>query len=110
VEHLLALRAIPGLVTFRPADANEVAEAYRVIMLGVRRPEGDEAGNRAQRQQVLHWLVGRPILAHPDRIVEVAEAYRVIMQLKHQPAVLALSRQPLPTVDREKYAPASGGR
>lgn len=61
VEHLLALRAIPGLVTFRPADANEVAEAYRVIM-----------------------------------------------QLKHQPAVLALSRQPLPTVDREKYAPASG--
>ncbi|PFD64578.1 transketolase, partial [Bacillus cereus] len=31
VEHLLALRAIPGLVTFRPADANEVAEAYRVI-------------------------------------------------------------------------------
>ncbi|WP_288581365.1 transketolase [uncultured Methylobacterium sp.] len=61
VEHLLALRAIPGLVTFRPADANEVAEAYRVIM-----------------------------------------------QLKHQPAVLALSRQPLPTVDRDKYAPASG--
>ncbi|MET7243093.1 transketolase [Methylobacterium sp. EM32] len=61
VEHLLALRAIPGLVTFRPADANEVAEAYRVIM-----------------------------------------------NLKHQPAVLALSRQPLPTVDREKYAPASG--
>ncbi|AWB23853.1 transketolase [Methylobacterium currus] len=61
VEHLLALRAIPGLVTFRPADANEVAEAYRVIM-----------------------------------------------RLKHQPAVLALSRQPLPTVDRDKYAPASG--
>ncbi|SFV16542.1 transketolase [Methylobacterium sp. 174MFSha1.1] len=61
VEHLLALRAIPGLVTFRPADANEVAEAYRVIM-----------------------------------------------QLKHQPAVLALSRQPLPTVDRDKYGPASG--
>ncbi|GJD60129.1 transketolase [Methylobacterium frigidaeris] len=61
VEHMLALRAIPGLVTFRPADANEVAEAYRVIM-----------------------------------------------QLKHQPAVLALSRQPLPTVDRETYAPASG--
>jgi transketolase len=61
VEHLLALRAIPGLVTFRPGDANEVAEAYRVIM-----------------------------------------------NLKHQPAVLALSRQPLPTIDREKYAPASG--
>ena len=61
VEHLLALRAIPGLITLRPADANEVAEAYRVIM-----------------------------------------------GLKHQPAVLALSRQPLPTLDRSRYAPASG--
>ncbi|HUI28359.1 MAG TPA: transketolase [Candidatus Kryptonia bacterium] len=32
VEHLLSLRAIPGLVTIRPCDANEVAEAWRVIM------------------------------------------------------------------------------
>jgi transketolase len=55
------LRAIPGLVTLRPADANEVVEAYRYIM-----------------------------------------------QLRHEPAVLALSRQPLPTLDRGKYAPASG--
>jgi len=61
VEHLASLRAIPGLITFRPADANEVVEAYRYIM-----------------------------------------------QLRHQPAVLALSRQPLPTLDRAKYAPASG--
>jgi transketolase len=61
VEQLLTLRAIPGLVTLRPADANEVAEAYRVIM-----------------------------------------------SLKDQPAVLALSRQPLPTLDRSKYAAASG--
>jgi transketolase len=30
------------------------------------------------------------------------------MQLRHQPTVLALSRQPLPTLDRNKYAPASG--
>jgi transketolase len=30
------------------------------------------------------------------------------MQLRHEPAALALSRQPLPTLDREKYAPASG--
>jgi transketolase len=30
------------------------------------------------------------------------------MQLRHQPAVLALSRQPLPTLDRKRYAPASG--
>ena len=61
VEHLASLRAIPGLVTLRPGDANEVVEAYRYIM-----------------------------------------------QLRHQPAVLALSRQPLPTLDRSKYAPTAG--
>ena len=32
VEHLASLRAIPGLTTLRPADANEVVEAYRYIM------------------------------------------------------------------------------
>jgi len=32
VEHLAALRAIPGLVVLRPADANEVVEAYRTIL------------------------------------------------------------------------------
>jgi transketolase len=61
VEHLASLRAIPGLITLRPGDANEVVEAYRYIM-----------------------------------------------QLRHEPAVLALSRQPLPTLDRGRYAPASG--
>jgi transketolase len=61
VEHLASLRAIPGLITLRPGDANEVVEAYRYIG-----------------------------------------------KLQHQPAVLALSRQPLPTLDRSKYAPASG--
>jgi transketolase len=61
VEQLASLRAIPGLVTLRPGDANEVVEAYRYIV-----------------------------------------------QLRHEPAVLALSRQPLPTLDRSNYAPASG--
>ena len=61
VEQLASLRAIPGLVTLRPGDANEVVEAYRYIM-----------------------------------------------QLRHQPAVLVLSRQPLPTLDRTKYAPRRG--
>jgi transketolase len=32
VEQILALRSIPGLITLRPADANEVAEAWRVII------------------------------------------------------------------------------
>jgi transketolase len=61
VEQLVSLRAVPGLVVFRPADANEVVEAYRYIM-----------------------------------------------QLRHQPAAIALSRQPLPTFDRRKYASAAG--
>src|SRR5262249_12601750 len=61
VEHLASLRAIPGLVTIRPADAQEVVDAYRDIM-----------------------------------------------QLRHEPAVLVLSRQALPTLDRSKYSPASG--
>jgi len=61
IEHLASMRAIPGLVTLRPSDANEVTEAYRYIM-----------------------------------------------QLRHEPAVLVLSRQPLPTLDRKKYAPAFG--
>jgi transketolase len=61
VEHLASMRAIPGLVVIRPADANEVVEAYRYVM-----------------------------------------------QLRHKPAALALSRQALPTFDRKKYAPASG--
>jgi transketolase len=63
VEHLAALRSIPGLVDMRPCDANEVAEAWRLIM-----------------------------------------------ELKHEPVALILSRQALPTLDRTKYAPASGLR
>jgi transketolase len=60
VEHLVSLRAIPGLLVFRPADANEVAETWRYIV-----------------------------------------------QLKREPAVLVLSRQALPTVDRSVMASAS---
>jgi transketolase len=61
IEQLAALRAIPGLVTLRPADANEVVEVWRVIM-----------------------------------------------QLRHEPVALVLTRQPLPTFDRSKVAAASG--
>jgi transketolase len=32
VEHLISLRAMPGLVVLRPGDANEVVEAYRYIL------------------------------------------------------------------------------
>ena len=32
VEQIASLRAIPGLITLRPADANEAVEAWRVIL------------------------------------------------------------------------------
>ncbi len=61
IEQLASLRAVPGLVVLRPADANEVAEAWKVVL-----------------------------------------------QLKHEPVALVLSRQALPTFDRTQNAPASG--
>jgi transketolase len=61
IEQLASLRAIPGLTLLRPADANEVVEAWKVIM-----------------------------------------------QLRHEPALLVLTRQAVPTFDRSKYASASG--
>jgi transketolase len=48
------------------------------------------------------------VVLRPGDANEVVETYRYIMQLRHEPAVLALSRQPLPTFDRSKYASASG--
>lgn len=48
------------------------------------------------------------VVLRPGDANEVVEAYRYILQLRHQPAVLALSRQPLPTFDRGKYASAAG--
>src|SRR5207344_2666737 len=61
VEQLASLRAVPGLLVFRPADANEVVETWRYVM-----------------------------------------------QLRREPAVLVLSRQALPTLDRSVVEPASG--
>jgi len=61
IEQLASARAVPGLSVFRPADANEVAEAYRVAL------------KRADR-----------------------------------PAVMVLSRQNLPTLDRTNLGGADG--
>jgi transketolase len=61
IEQLAHMRSMPGLVVLRPADANEVREAWKIIL-----------------------------------------------QLHHEPAVLVLCRQSVPTIDRAKYAPASG--
>jgi transketolase len=63
VEQLASLRAVPGLTVMRPADANEVGEAWRVVLSNPRRP-----------------------------------------------AAMVLSRQPLPTLDRSRYASAEGVR
>jgi transketolase len=52
--------------------------------------------------------IPRLVTLRPGDANEVVEAYRYIMRLRHEPAVLALSRQALPTLDRDKYAPASG--
>jgi transketolase len=48
------------------------------------------------------------IVMRPGDSNEVAEAWRVIMKLKHHPVTLVLSRQDMPTLDRTKYAAASG--
>jgi transketolase len=48
------------------------------------------------------------IVLRPGDPNEVVEAWRVVMQLKHHPAMLVMSRQAQPTLDRTKYAPASG--
>jgi len=48
------------------------------------------------------------VVLRPGDANEVVEAYRYVLQLRHQPAVIALSRQPLPTFDRTKYASAAG--
>ena len=48
------------------------------------------------------------VLLRPGDANEVVEAYRYILQLRHKPAVIVVSRQPLPTFDRGKYASAAG--
>jgi transketolase len=48
------------------------------------------------------------IVLRPGDANEVAEAWRFTMGLHHEPVVLILSRQAMPTLDRSKFAPASG--
>jgi transketolase len=48
------------------------------------------------------------IVFRPGDANEVAEAYKTVLQLKHNPAAMVLTRQNLPTLDRGKYAPAAG--
>jgi transketolase len=50
------------------------------------------------------------LVMRPGDANEVAEAYRTLVPLTDAPAALVLTRQNLPTLDREKYAPAAGVR
>jgi transketolase len=50
------------------------------------------------------------VVLRPGDANEVVEAWRYVMELQHEPAVLVLSRQAMPTIDRGRYAPASGVR
>src|SRR5690242_11119948 len=48
------------------------------------------------------------LILRPGDSNEVVEAYKVILQHKHGPSTLVLTRQVVPTLDRTKYAAASG--
>lgn len=48
------------------------------------------------------------VVLRPGDANEVVEAYRYVLQLRHCPAAITLSRQALPTFDRHKYASAAG--
>lgn len=48
------------------------------------------------------------IVIRPGDANEVVEAWKIIAQLQHQPVALVLTRQPIPTFDRNKYNAASG--
>ncbi len=52
--------------------------------------------------------VPRAVVIRPGDANEAAEAWRTLMPIKDRPVALILTRQNLPTLDRTKYAPASG--
>src|SRR5262249_44948146 len=54
--------------------------------------------------------VRRPTPLRPAGAGEVVEAWKVTMERRHEPVVLILTRQPVPTLDRTRYAPADGLR
>ncbi len=95
----------------RPAIRLSALMELPTIMVFTHDAMGDgEDGPTHQPVEQLVSLRAIPglVVLRPGDANEVVEAYRFIMQLRHQPAVLALSRQPLPTLDRSQYAAASG--
>lgn len=95
----------------RPAIRLSALMEIPTIMVFTHDAMGDgEDGPTHQPVEQLISLRAIPglVVMRPGDANEVTEAYRYIMQLKHHPAVLTLSRQPLPTLDRSKYASAAG--
>jgi transketolase len=95
----------------RPAIRLAALMELPVMLVFTHDAMGDgEDGPTHQPIEQLASLRAMPGLTmfRPGDANEVVEAYRYVMQLRHRPALLVLSRQPLPTLDRSKYAPASG--
>jgi transketolase len=71
--------------------------------------DGEDGPTHQPVEQLLS-LRGVPglVVLRPGDANEVVEAYRYVARLRHQPAVLFLSRQPMPIFDRQKYASAAG--
>jgi transketolase len=95
----------------RPAIRLSALMELSTILIFTHDAMGDgEDGPTHQPVEHLASLRAIPglVVLRPGDANEVLESYRYILQLRHQPAVLVLSRQPLPTFDRNKYAPASG--
>lgn len=95
----------------RPAIRLAALMELPTIMVFTHDAMGDgEDGPTHQPVEQLISLRAVPglVVLRPGDANEVVEAYRYILQLRHQPAVIALSRQPLPTFDRRKYASAAG--
>lgn len=69
-----------------------------------------EDGPTHQPVEQVAALRGIPglIVLRPADAAETAEAWRCVMKLHHEPAALILSRQALPTIDRSRYAAATG--
>ncbi len=95
----------------RPAIRLSALMELPILMVFTHDAMGDgEDGPTHQPIEQLASLRAIPgmTLMRPGDANEVVEAYRHVVQFKHRPALLVLSRQPLPTLDRKKYAPASG--
>ncbi|MGH9756442.1 MAG: transketolase-like TK C-terminal-containing protein, partial [Candidatus Acidiferrales bacterium] len=90
---LSALMGVPALFIF----------THDSIGLGEDGPTHQAIEQLAALRAMPNIVVLRPADAN-----EVVEVYKIAMQLKHEPAAIVLTRQAIPTIDRTKYAPASG--